>query len=286
MPAGVRTSPSAAALALVSTFAIACATEPNLCEEPADALYARRIEPILTDDRPHTCNQCHLRGVDLGLFVRATPCETMACMVELGIVDLDAPDESLVLAWIDRARPDGLITESAIRSEREAFRAWIARTSACDGLDECAGATCGPPPAAECELRLERFDGEPSMFDTSDCEPVTRERAFLEGVYAWRGRCSPCHDSTSTLGPADAPRWIAAGLECGPGALETMRRLVARGAIDFDDPPQSLLLRKPLAESEGGVMHGGHDKFANREDVAYRSFLAWIEYEASCRSRE
>jgi hypothetical protein len=58
--------------------------------------------------------------------------------------------------------------------------------------------------------------------------------------------------------------------------------ILASGYVNVDDPPQSLLLLKPLAEAAGGVQHGGHDKFANQEDVAYRGFLAWIEHYAGC----
>lgn len=47
-------------------------------------------------------------------------------------------------------------------------------------------------------------------------------------------------------------------------------------------PPASLLLQKPLAESAGGVVHGGGDKFADVNDPAYIDFLAWIQREAAC----
>ncbi|MCA9710530.1 MAG: hypothetical protein KDK70_32110, partial [Myxococcales bacterium] len=85
--------------------ALVCSPEAGL------ELYERRIAPLLEDDRPSTCNQCHLAGVDLSLFLQDTPCATMACMVAEGLVDLDRPDDSLVLSWIERAEPSGGITE-------------------------------------------------------------------------------------------------------------------------------------------------------------------------------
>lgn len=61
-----------------------------------------------------------------------------------------------------------------------------------------------------------------------------------------------------------------------------MRNVLDGGLVDLSAPAASLLLLKPLAESAGGVMHGGHDKFANQDDPAYVDFLAWIEREAEC----
>ena len=85
-------------------------------------LYQRKIEPILRDDRPASCNQCHLPGIDLSLFVKDTPCQTMACMKQLGLVDFDEPEASSVLGWISRAMPESsLITEQVIDQEYQAM---------------------------------------------------------------------------------------------------------------------------------------------------------------------
>jgi hypothetical protein len=43
------------------------------------------------------------------------------------------------------------------------------------------------------------------------------------------------------------------------------------------DPPSSPLLLKPLAESAGGVVHGGGDVFADTTDADYRTLRLWIE---------
>lgn len=260
------------------------AASPGICSEDGAALYERRIEPLLLDDRPKTCNQCHLSGVDLSLFVRETPCETMACMVELDVVDLESPDDSLILSWIDRAMPDSeLITETVIAEEREAMREWIAHTAECGGLEACAGATCGPaaPDFEACEVSARRDDPVFSP-DSSDCSSQARENVFLQTVYAWRGRCFPCHYLGTDLGPEEAPRWIVGGDSCGAGALASRDNLFGLDVVDWDAPAMSRLLLKPLAEDAGGVVHGGHDKFDDTEDPAYVAFLRWIEYEKAC----
>ena len=114
--------------------------------------------------------------------------------------------------------------------------------------------------------------------DPGDCSPVTREALFRHRVYSWRDRCFPCHFDSSKF---EAPKWIATG-SCELASLTTMHNVMERGLVDLDDPAASLLLLKPLAESAGGVVHGGHDKFVDALDPAYVDFLSWIEREAAC----
>jgi hypothetical protein len=247
---------------------------PIDCEGGPDALFERRIAPLLATDRPKTCNTCHLSGIDLAMFVQDSPCRTMACLEARGLVDLADPPASVVLRWIARADPDSpLIDQAVIDEEYAGFLAWIEATAAC-GLCWSGEAPCGEATPVRCE------DGDeaPAYVDPGDCSPVTREALFRHRVYAWRDRCSPCHFDDTTI---DAPKWIATG-PCELGSLQTMRNVLDGGLVDLSAPAASLLLLKPLAESAGGVMHGGHDKFANQDDPAYVDFLAWIEREAEC----
>jgi hypothetical protein len=46
---------------------------------------------------------------------------------------------------------------------------------------------------------------------------------------------------------------------------------------DGNDPPQSSLLIKPLAQSAGGAAHAGGESFADTGDPGYAAILAWIE---------
>lgn len=257
-----------------TTTDAASTTAPVDCEGGPDALFARRIAPLLATDRPKTCNTCHLSGIDLAMFVQDSPCQTMACLDWRGLVDLDDPPASVVLQWIARADPASpLIGQAVIDEEYAAFLAWIEATAAC-GLCWSGESPCGEATATRCEDDEEA----PPYVDPGDCSPVTREALFRHKVYAWRDRCSPCHFDDTTI---DAPKWIATG-PCELGSLQTMRNVLDRGLVDLSAPADSLLLLKPLAESAGGVMHGGHDKFANQDDPAYVDFLAWIERESAC----
>lgn len=255
-------------------------------EEDALALYDRRIAPLLAQGAPSSCNECHLSGIDLAMFAQDTPCGTMACMAAKGLVDMNAPEESLVLDWILRADPASpLITPDVVEKEHDAMLEWIEYSARC-GAEVCpasAEGACGQPPTYEdCELPPSAANsGRKPWDDPGDCSDRTIELMFQETVYAWRGRCYPCHFSDHEGEPLDAPRWISTG-DCAIGSLETMRTVVRNGYVDTTSPIQSLLLLKPLAEDAGGVEHGGGDKSHDASDPAYSDFLAWLTRYQTC----
>jgi len=259
--------------------------EALACEPAAgDELFERRIAPLLADDRPSSCNECHLRGLDLGSFAKGTPCRSMACMAEQGIVDLEHPENSLLLSWIERADPEHagseLITEAVVAEEYDAMLSWISYSARC-GAEACEPIEdpCGDPPTHEdCELALQP-ERDAAFVDPGDCSEATLESLFDARVYTWRGRCFPCHFQDDDI---DAPKWVAVG-SCALGASRTMRQVLTRGLVDVDDPERSLLLLKPLDESVGGVEHGGHHKMASTEDPAYVDFVEWITRYAECQ---
>lgn len=266
------------------------AKEPVSCESDDNLqIFERRIAPLLEDGSPSACNECHLAGVDLGLYSPdGDECRTMACMVDAGIVDLDAPDDSKVLEWILRASPESpLITSDVLQQERDGMLEWIQYHSDCGAFvcptieDPCGTAasvgSCETPPSAH-DLPSHGFD------DPGDCSDLTTERAFSELVYSWRGRCYPCHYDSKSGAPENAPRWIV-DADCNAGSLATMRNVLERGLVDLENPDQSLLLLEPLAESAGGVMHEGSDKFFDTSDGAYADFKAWVELYAACNQQ-
>lgn len=255
----------------------ACAIEPT-------RTFHERIEPLLVDSKRSTCNQCHLSGVDLSAFARETPCKTMACLQQQGLVDLNKPADSRILSWIDRASPDSdLITKEVIAAERGAFLDWIRANAECPNA--CAGVSCGDPSdGPTCDYR----GPEPNAGTAAapevpkpGCSDLEIEQAFMDDVYAWRGRCFPCHFDTELKADAQAPRWLSAKGNCQTSSVTSLRRVLSLGLISPSDPPQSLLLLKPLDESGGGVKHGGGSKVVTA-DPAYTSFLRFIEYYGSC----
>lgn len=250
-------------------------SSPLDCNAAPSDLFTQRIAPLLATDRPKTCNTCHLSGIDLQMFVQATPCQTMACLDSKGLVDLENPQTSTILQWISRADPQSpLIDQKVIDEEYAAFLAWIDATATC-GLCYTGDQPCGEAPAVTCPADDPAND---PFIDPGDCSPLARETLFRHNVYAWRDRCYPCHfDDKDTV----APKWIASG-SCELGSLTTMRHVLEWPLVDLENPGNSLLLLKPLAEAAGGVMHGGDDKFADINDPAYVDFLAWIEREAAC----
>jgi len=259
-------------------------------DDDALELFEGRIAPLLASDRPSTCNQCHLAGVDLGMYAQADPCATMACMVESGIVDLAQPDDSVVLSWILRAEgrakgpENSLITDEVVRAEHDAVLQWIEYNASC-GADVCATVEnpCGGVPAASCEIPpSSSLGGRRQYDDPGDCSDHTLEAGFAALIYSWRGRCSPCHVDSHVGAPEDAPRWVSDG-SCEIGSLSTMRNVIDSGLLDADNPSQSLLLLKPLSVEAGGVEHGGHDKMATVDDPSYRDYLTWIERWADCQ---
>jgi hypothetical protein len=263
-----------------------CVSEdsPESCHTPPTEIYEQRIEPLLLDDNPKTCNQCHLSGVDLSAFVRSTPCETMACLVADGLVDPSKPSESKILGWIRRAQPDSaLITERVIDAEYDGFLQWIEASAGCPSA--CEGAVCGAP-TARSGCRVEPDPAEPPVPDTGDpdCNARALEQQFLDDVYAFRGRCFPCHFDNELDEDPSIPRWISTRGNCGNGSIETLRLATEAGYLDLEEPEQSLLLLKPLTEFSGGVPHGGGQKFEGEEDPAYQSFLSFIRSYARCQS--
>ncbi len=257
--------------------------ESAQCLADTSAMFDQRIKPLLETDRPSTCNQCHLSGVDLGLFVRDSMCETRACLLENGLVDPTNIDASLILGWIARAQPDSeLITQQVIDEEYEGFRDFLTQIVGCSGAS-CKGVHCG---AAKGPGSCERA-GEPSQTTLTDpaggCDSVSIEQSFRDNVFTWRDRCFPCHFSNQPNADASAPRWISVDSGgCDTASVATLRNVIDGGYIDIVEPTQSLLLRKPLAESAGGVLHGGGDKFHDADDPAYVSFLSFIQHFADC----
>jgi hypothetical protein len=253
------------------------------CLSDAGALYQKKIAPLFATDRPQTCNQCHLSGVDLSLFVRADMCETRACLVDLNLVNMQDPDSSEVLTWISRAHPDSdLITQDVIDQEYDAFKEFVEQIAHCGG-EACPGVECPATSDKEtCGSPTDQPSGATPVPDGTSCDPLPMEAAFRDSVYVWRDRCFPCHFSSEPSTAMGAPLFFDVGSDCNASSLNTFTNIVNLGLLDKNDPTQSLLLRKPLDASAGGVAHGGGAKFDGVDDPSYVSFLSFNEYWIGC----
>lgn len=248
-------------------------------------IFDRRIAPLLADDQPKSCNACHLSGVDMSLFIRSTPCETMACLNDLGLVDLQAPSDSTVLSWISRAAPQSpLITPEIVQAEHQGFLEWIEHHAEC-GRFECRGVRCGEPNAEPfCDLQPEPLRAGAPELDAGGCTELDLERLFRDSIYASRRRCFPCHFAAEDSAAPGALRFVEQQGTCEASSLATMRNILDAGLVKVDDPTQSLLLLKPLSDENGGVPHGGHAKFYPGSDPGYDNFLYWITRYAECET--
>jgi hypothetical protein len=232
----------------------------------ADQVFRRRILPIFNSPDPSSCVQCHLAGVDLKSYILPSHERTFRSLRDQGLIDLDRPESSKILSLISMGEKDNpgaaLIHEKTRRAEYEAFAAWIrssARDPALRGLPPLSRAEQAGPSRPPEVIRHARRDRVLESFERN--------------VWGMRNRCMDCHIEGSKKNDelrgehGDRVTWMKAA-----GAEATMRRILERKLVDLEDPPRSLLLRKPLGE----VKHGGGKKIL-KGDQCYRAFLAWIE---------
>jgi hypothetical protein len=286
-----RATAALVVVVLSAAVAASCAADGPSPEEIASAeclndagtLYEKRIAPLLATDRPKSCNQCHLSGVDLNLFVRDDMCETRACLFELGLINRANPDDSLVLSWIQRAQPESdLITEQVIQEEYEGFREFVGQMARCGG-ESCQGVRCPQTASdAECGAADQPDDTAPVVPPDTGCDDLSLEKAFTDTVYVWRDRCFPCHFTSEKLADLEAPRWVDVEGGCVAGSLKTFHNIVESGYVNTKNPDRSFLLLKPLGLDNGGVEHGGGDKFHGPEDWGYVSFLSFLTHYSNC----
>ena len=257
-------------------------SEPIDCAESPGALFEQRVAPLLASDHPNSCSTCHASGVALTDFVRGDACEAMACLKNAGLVDLEQPHRSVLLSWIGRVEPESeLIGDQVISEERAAFLQWFRHEASCGA---CSDVECPDTQLSRCDSLKDDENRFGAENDPGDCGQETLERLFRGTIYLNRGRCTPCHFESSKTAAADAPRFIADTGTCQVASLATMIRITDSGYINFEEPKSSLLLTKPLAETRGGVEHGGHDKFSGPSDQGYIAFLYFLERYASCEA--
>jgi len=110
---------------------------PDCLALEREALFERRVTPLIAEGSEPTCARCHLPGVDFRPFIQEGECETLACMEEESLVDLVEPKASKILAWIARgheAIQRSLEDDPVARAEHGAFLSWIQYQASCGHL--------------------------------------------------------------------------------------------------------------------------------------------------------
>ena len=272
------------------TSSVECTVEEGL------DVYARWVEPVMTDAHPSSCNECHMAGVDLSMVVQDTPCQSMACMEEIGWVDFSNPETSQVLAFIAQDEDvSELVTDVTRQNEYDGFLEWIEWSA------ECHADVCGEI-TDPCETATEgNALPEETKTPLGTCTEEALVAEFDAKVYTWKNRCHTCHwvDGEARQNPEaewdESPAFI--DMDHLRGAARTMYNLIGRGNINLSDPAQSMLLTKPLQEdlirstSLGdvtGSYHGGGDKFKVTEGVFDQNqatlddFADWVGTYVAC----
>ncbi len=243
---------------------------PSLAAEDSAALkvFEQRILPILQSQKPSSCAECHLSGVDLKEYVRPTQQETFSSLVAAQLIDVKKPEESKLLKFIQRKpeRPS-LVNDRVRQAEYEAFAAWIKAAAADPKLLSAkdAAAPIGPQLPDEV-IRHARRDRVLA--------------SFIDNIWSEVGRCAACHspdrNQEKVKKHGEQVSWIKHN---DPQA--TLDHMLEYELITPDDPEQSLLLRKPL----NLVEHGGGQKMVVG-DRSYKQFRAFIDDYAATRKGE
>lgn len=254
-----RLSPLLASLLLVNV-----AVTETAADDAALDLFKQRITPILNSPNPSSCTECHLSGVDLKNYIGKTQQQTFASLRSAGLINVEKPDQSKLLQFIQRApsKPTP-VSRKARQQEFEAFRAWI------------RAAVKDPQLAA-----AKASDDQLGLTVSVEVIRHTRQgrviQSFVENIWLEMGRCVSCHSpelnrnkigrNGKTKEDIDAISWV---VPRNPAA--TLQKLVDSGNIDTDAPDESLVLTKPAGLEE----HGGGPKFAvgSRTDKNFRRFL-------------
>ena len=231
----------------------------------AEKVFEERIAPIFKSPDPSSCARCHLASVDIKDYILPSAKDTFLALRDQGLIDLDKPEKSKILALINRGAADpkaaGLISAKKQKAEYEAFAAWIKACAADPALKNAPKPDKAPALAVK-PVEVVRHARKDRMLES-----------FETNVWSLRFRCMNCHTEgtpqNDKLVKENGAR-VAWFKKDGPEA--TMEYLLASKLIDTDNPEKSLLLTKPLNE----VKHGGGVKVVVG-DQGYKAIRAWVE---------
>ena len=248
-------------------FASILMQQPVGAAEDSVAVFNRRILPILRSEKPSSCTECHLSGVDLKQYIVDDPGETFAALRAAGLVDVERPEQSELLKLIER-RPEkpSLINEAVRREEAAAFRAWLTEASKDSAmLAKQSAAKVGPVVPDEV-IRHTRADRV--------------LESFRDEVWTEIGRCTGCHtpglNKKQVEEFGESVSWIVPD---DPAA--TLAKLVESENINREKPMESRLLTKPAMIED----HAGGKKLVPG-DRTWNQFTRFLnDYSATVSGR-
>ena len=234
--------------------------------ETPEEVFAKRIAPIFKSDKPSSCVQCHLSGVDLKNYILPSSRDTFLSLRDQGLIDFDAPEKSKILGLIAMGGSDTagatLIHEKMRKAEHAAFTAWITASAADPALRAAPKLDAAKQAGPARPVAVVRHARKDRLLET-----------FENTVWAMRFRCMSCHSEGSAENRKHVEKWgerVAWFKSAGPEA--TLDYLMKSKLIDVKQPQKSLLLQKPL----NAVKHEGGKKF-EVGDQGYKAMRAFVE---------
>lgn len=151
-------------------------------DEELSEMYVRYVEPFVSGAVPQSCEECHMTGVDLRMWVQDTPCETMACMVDSQVVDFSDPPASPLLSMVLMGDPRSSVYD--VETEHAAMLEWInwsaqCHETVCEGIESPCRAGTGAPTTGTNPI--------------GDCSEEDLVLSFWNDVLAFKGGCDNCH---------------------------------------------------------------------------------------------
>jgi hypothetical protein len=250
---------------MLATLLTALLLFPIADQPTPEQVFEKRIAPIFKSPNPSSCVQCHLAGVDLKNYIRTSSRETFLSLRDQGLIDLDKPEKSRILALIDMGKNEkgaALIHQKNRTLEYEAFTEWVKACCADNSLRTAPKLKSEDLAKPQRPVEIIRHARKDQLVES-----------FTNSIWAMRFRCMSCH----LEGSAENKKLVAENGErvawfksAGPEA--TLKYLMESKLIDTKEPEKSMLLRKPLGE----VKHGGGIKF-QLGDEGYKAFRGFIE---------
>jgi len=256
-------SPNASGISDDSTIAaVASVDDKSSSSETALAVFEKRILPIFQAKKPSSCTECHLSGVELRDYIQPDQAKTFASLVTVGLIDVEKPDDSKILRFINRSpeKPD-LIIDKVRQQEHDAFQAWIRAAVKEPALLASKSSKAIGPQIPDEVIRHARKDRVLA--------------SFIDNVWTEVGRCAACHspdqNQKQVKEHGEQVSWITLR---DPQA--TLNHMIDAGIINADEPLESMLLTKPTMQ----VDHGGGQKMVVG-DRTYKQFRRFIDDYAS-----